>query len=370
MPGCLTVANASGYPVASFPVNNDTSGPDGLDVVGNFLYAGDVNALWVLDKTTGALSKKVTIPSIPTGLRADEGCWDSASNIYAIATPGAANPTMTFLDTTVPGVPTIIVQVYMNDSTGAPSAGIEACFSDGTKFWLNNDGSTANPDGEANAIPISDIVAFRTASPATKTAVFSGPATFVSAMPAPANTNIVTSGVLGSGGALGTAAVTVFPLIANCTPTGIAPGPNNELGTMCRPGAGAVPGATARMDFVILNKVTGAIYYQGAGLGGGDQITYDAVSKQWFLANSRHTSNGFSCGGGTATCPLTPVLTVIKDDGVAAPTLVKHIPNGNNSHSVAVDGARGLVYSPFTAPSATGGGAAYPNGGINIFSTQ
>jgi len=145
---------------------------------------------------------------------------------------------------------------------------------------------------------------------------------------------------------------------------------------MCRPGAGAVPGATARMDFVILDSVTGTIVAQMAGLGGGDQITYDAVSKQWFLANSRHTVTagsvvgGFSCGGGTATCPLTPVLTVISDDGLAAPALVKHIPSGNNAHSVAVDGVNKLVYSPFTAPNATGGGAAYPNGGINIFSTQ
>ena len=374
MPGCLTVANASGFPVASFPVNNDTSGPDGLDVVGNFLYAGDVNALWFLDKTTGALSTKVTIASKPKGLRADEGCWDSTNNIYAISTPGAANPTITFLDTTVPGTPTIIVQVYMNGPDSLPSTGLEACFSDGTNFWVNNDGTTANPDGEANAIPISDILAIKAGGGLPKTAVFQGTATF--ALATPAATSIVTNGVLGSGGVMGTAAVTVYPLIAGCTPTGIAPGPGNELGTMCRPGAGAVPGATNRMDFVILNKTTGVIYYQGAGLGGGDQITYDAVSKRWFLANSRHTVTagsvvgGFSCAGGSATCPLSPVLTVIADDGVAAPTLVGHFPSGNNAHSVAVDGALGIVYSPFTAPSATGGGAAFPGGGINIYNTK
>jgi len=96
-------------------------------------------------------------------------------------------------------------------------------------------------------------------------------------------------------------------------------GPGNELGTMCRPSAGA------RLDFVILDKTTGLIKYQMAGLGGGDQIIYDAASQRWFLANSRHTGNGISCGAGTAvTCPLSPALTVIKDDGVNPPSLVAH----------------------------------------------
>src|SRR5882762_1909680 len=72
LPGCNTITASP----ANFTVNNDASGPDGLDVVGQTLFVGDVNKLIVLNKTTGAAitGSPVAIPSIPTGLRADEGC--------------------------------------------------------------------------------------------------------------------------------------------------------------------------------------------------------------------------------------------------------------------------------------------------------
>jgi hypothetical protein len=252
----------------------------------------------------------------------------------------------------------------MNDKLGGPSAGLEACFFDSTavgsgRFWVNNDGSdpTLNPDGEVNSIPVSAIITLKATAPNAGGNVFQGPGTLVAPTCA--------AGVFPSGsGTVGTAAcplgTIVYPLIVGCTPTGIAPGPGNELGTMCR------PNPPARMDFVIVNKTTGAILNQMAGLGGGDQITYDATSKRWFLANSRHTPDGFSCAGGSPTCPLVPALTIIADDGVNPPTLVRHIANGNNSHSVAVGG--GYVITPFSTPTGNGGGAAFPNGGINVFS--
>ena len=60
-------------------------------------------------------------------------------------------------------------------------------------------------------------------------------------------------------------------------------------------------------------------------------------------------------------------------DGTTAPS-VTMLPNGNNAHSVAVVPGTSSTYTtiltPFTAPSATGGGAAFPNGGINVFVSQ
>ena len=143
--GCNT-----GSPTAPTPLptcagaNNDQSGPDGLDIVGQNLYVGDVNALWILDKSSGAVVKKIAIPSSPTFLRADEGCFDSDDNLYAISTPGADHPFMTFVDTNTQA---IVATVVMDDASGANSAGLEACAYDHTtkKFFVNNDGSTANP---------------------------------------------------------------------------------------------------------------------------------------------------------------------------------------------------------------------------------
>jgi len=348
IPSC---ANSATGVIPKLTVVNDQSGPDGLDVVTNkagasFLMVGDVNAAWILNKTTGAVIKKVTITSNPTGLRADEGCFDPDDDIYAIATPGDNNPFMTFIDVSgaVPAG-TIIAKVVMDQPVGTPSQGLEACVYDTTtkKFFVNNDGScvsvascTSGPNfhGETDGIPAADIVAFKPTAPATVqyTALA-----------------LTTQFVLNDVGATN-----------NCDPTGIALGPGNDIGVMCREATG-LP-----LNFLILDKTNGAIVVV-PGAGGGDQITYDAASNNWFLATNRATANGISCGGGTAvTCPLTPMLTVV--DGTSR-TVTKRVPSGNNSHSVMTGG--GFVFSPFTSgPSASAGGAGFPNGGIAVFLTR
>ena len=326
--GCNTGNPAKPTPLPTCAgANNDMSGPDGLDVVGQNLFVGDVNALWVLDKTTGAVVKKIAIPSTPTFLRADEGCFDADDNLYAIATPGADHPFMTFVDTTTLSV---VATVVMDDSSGANSAGLEACTYDHLtgKFFVNNDGSTANPRGEMDGIPASAIVA---AKP--------GPATLVFASIPGAS---------------------VYPL-GKCDPTGLALGPGKDIGSMCRQGNIGEP-----LTFQILDRTNGSVL-ANLNIGGGDQITYDPVSSRWYLADSRWTALTTSCGGGVAGCPLTPVIGVV--DG-ASRSILFTIPNGNNSHSIAVSGANHLIVTPFTNPTATGGGDLFPNGGISTFPTN
>jgi hypothetical protein len=326
--GCFNTSGAP-EPTCTVAINNDASGPDGLDVVGANLYVGDVNKLWVLDKITGTVASSVAIPSTPTGLRADEGCFDAVHNIYAISTPGDDNPFMTFFDTTVATAPKVIAKVVMNGPDGKKSGGLEACTFDATTglFFVNNDGSTAAPNGEVDGIPAAAILALKP----TATANPSAPQT-------------VGAGTGGWRAAISGAKV--FALPALCDPTGIAVGPRNEIGAMCRPGT-----VGTRLDFVILDKVTGATVAVVAGAGGGDQITYDAASSRWYLADSRATADGKSCGGGSASCVLTPKLTSV--DGTTH-AVVSSLNAGNNAHSVAVGG--GYVFSPFNKPTATGGG--------------
>jgi hypothetical protein len=388
MAGCLNITTtgiifpnsapgSSGIPVfatGTLVTNNDLDGPDGLDIVGNALYVGDVNHLWVVNKTTGATVGSIAIPNtgLKQGFRSDEGCWDSVNHLYAIALTGDPNtPLYTILNTTGAedgvGLPTVIGFVLMNDSTGAPSGGLEACafetrgFALGTGFmYLNNDGSTTNQHGEMDGIPIADLLAMKTLG-ANKKVVFAGPLT------ATADFNASTTSApacrLGDGSATcGSTAVQVFALPALCDPTGLALGPTTGIvGAMCRPGT-----LGTRMDFQIVNTLT-SITTTVAGAGGGDQITYDATSKKWYLGDSRHTPSGTSCGAGTAvTCPLTPAIGVVDGTTFA----LSFIASGNNSHSIAVDGPAGRVFSPFTNSSASGGGQAFPNGGLNLFSTQ
>jgi hypothetical protein len=369
IPGCASTAGAASPPtiVGGLPrpgdvypmlfIQNDQSGPDGVDVVdvtglvnpGNYLYAGDVGNVFILNRATGALVKKLATKT-PT-FRADEGCYDPVDQIYAIATPGAPNPYMTFIDATNQ---TIIRYVDMNQPAGPanPSAGLEACVFDPVTglpgagfFYINNDGTQTggvpgtgvNPRGEIDRIPAAAIIAL---------------------MPGGATSVEYTSLVGTNQWALGA-----------CDPTGIALGPSTDIGAMCRQG-----NTGEMLTFQILNRNTGVPVTQtplppsltALNAGGGDQIAYDAASNNWFLATSRWTATGNSCKGGSTACPLTPKLTVV--DGTSR-TVKARIPSGNNSHSVMT--GRGLVFSPFTnGPSATAGGVGFPNGGIAVFFTQ
>jgi hypothetical protein len=336
--GCFNsngVFEASCGTVGTATINNDASGPDGLDVVGANLYVGDVNKLWVLNKSTGAVLSTVAIPSSPTGLRADEGCFDPVDNIYAISTPGDSAPFMTFLDASNPNAPTVIAKLVMNNpdhttAVASPSGGLEACVFDKTTsaFFVNNDGSTANPHGEMDSIPVAAIIALKGTAPQTV-------------------------GTANGGWQAAIAGNKVFQLPALCDPTGIAVGPGNDIGAMCRPATVGTP-----LNFVILDRTNGATIKTVAGAGGGDQITYDAETKRWYLADSRATANGLSCGAGSAGCVLTPKLTVV--DG-ATRAVVSSLSTGNNAHSIAVGG--GYAFSPYTKPSATGGGAGFDTSG-------
>ncbi len=339
-PACLAVAGSS--------VNNDRSGPDGLDVVGSNLFVGDVNSLKIVDKSSGALKKTLAIGGA-SGLRADEGCYDAEHGLYAISSPGESPPFMTVVDAVNQNV---LATVYFD------SAGLEACVYDPTTkmFMVNNDGSNANGRGEISGYPAAFFNALKTPAGAAGPNVqylFSAwgvPPVNASTVPAPTGT--VLTGTVS------------YPL-GNCDPTGLALGPGKDIGAMCRQGK---VGET--LTFQILDRTTGALLKTVAA-GGGDQITYDSGSNKWFLADSRWTASGNSCAGGSAACPLTPVLAIV--DGTTR-ALITMLPNGNNAHSVAVVPGTSSTYTtiltPFTAPSATGGGAAFPGGGINVFISQ
>jgi hypothetical protein len=388
MPGCLNIAITANNTLVT---NNDLDGPDGLDIVGPNLFVGDVNNLWVINKTTGALVGKVAIPNTGTqqGFRSDEGCYDPVNHLYATALTGDPNsPFMTILDTTAHDadatgltMPVVIAKLLMNDSAGAPSAGIEACFFDTRQatttgaanttvtagfLWLNNDGSTANPNGEADGIPIGDLVAIRnTPLAGLKKIVFDGPLTATNDF----NAATTSAPICKLGTApCGTVLPKVIALPAKCDATGIAAGPaaGFEAGAMCRPGTFG-----QSLDFVIINTggptvTAGSVVTTVVGAGGGDQVAYDAASNRYYLANSRATANKKSCfSGGVQACNLTPKLTVV--DGTTH-AVVGNFDSGNNAHSVAV--GLGMVLMPFAATSATAGGAFFPNGGVALYPTM
>jgi hypothetical protein len=327
--GCHPTADCKG-------VDNSLSGPDGINIIPgtNFIFAGDVDSVKVIDKTSNSIVKTIPVGmGGPQGHRADEGCFDADDGLYMISSPEATpDPFATFIST---ATQTVLGQINF---TGA--GGLEQCVYDhGTKsFLVNNDGTPTNADGEVDVIPASFIT--------------SGAAATGAKLPAPNGTN----------------GFKVFPL-GNCDPTGMDLGPGNDLAVSCRPGT-----VGASMNILIMDRTNGNVLATVNG-GGSDQITYDSVTNRYYAASSRWNDSGktISNGGGcTAANPCTPVLNIID---AASRTLVTRLPTGNNAHSVAVSGSAHRAYLPYSSAAAPAGCAAsscatFPNGGITVFATE
>lgn len=333
--GCNTGPSCAG-------ANNDKSGPNGVDVIPGtpYVLVGDVNAVRVIDTTSNTVTKSINIGG-NSGLRADEGCYDPDHNLYMISSPGESPPFATFIDvTTLQVIATLLFTDPGSGPQGPASAGLEACTYDHAtqSFFVNNDGTTANPRGELDQIPAAAILA--AGSPGAP-AVLSFPA--------------ITPG---SGwNAYGEGA---------CDPTGLTLGPGTDILVSCRQGTFGEP-----LTLEVLNRTTGQLVAT-INAGGADQIAYDPATNRYFIAASRWTQSGTSsgggCGGNNGLC--TPTLFIID---ATTHQVINSLTTGNNAHSVAVDSSTGQVYMPYSSAASPGGCldcSANPEGGVLVFSTR
>ena len=313
------------------PGPNSQAGPDGATPVGNLIYAGDVNSVKVVDPSAGVVTSKITVSA--TGVRADEGCVDSVHGIFMISSPEETPPFATFINT---ATQTVIAKVTFTDSAGQPTAGLEACRYDaaGDNFFVNVDGSTANPHGELVKLPGAAI----------------------RAIPNGGTQNYTTL-----------AGVAMYSE-GNCDPTGLALGPGSDIAVGCREGTTGAP-----LLMQILNRSNGALL-ASLNAGGGDQLEYDAPTNRYYNAASRWTSSGNASTNGacSSASPCTPVLTIV-DAGNRR--IVTRLNTGNNAHSVAIDPATGLIFVPYssaTSPAGCPGCAAngFVNGGVSVFAAR
>jgi hypothetical protein len=310
---------------------NSTSGPDGATPVGSLIYAGDVNSVKIVDPAAGAVL--TNIPVSATGVRADEGCLDSTHGIFMISSPEESTPFATFISTTTQSV---IAKVTFTDAAGQPTAGLEACVYDAASdnFYVNVDGSTANPHGELVKLPGAAIRAIPSGTTQNYTAL---------------------------------SGVAMYPE-GNCDPTGLALGPGTDIAVGCRE---ATTGSPLLMQ--IFNRASGTLV-ASLNAGGGDQLEYDAETNRYYNATSRWTASGNASANGTCTAasPCKPMLTIV-DAG--SRSVAARLNTGNNAHSVAIDPATGLVFVPYSSATAPAGcpdcaSNGFVNGGVSVFAAR
>jgi hypothetical protein len=287
-------------PYAGIQANTSISGPDGIVFIpGNpKVYVGDVNSVKLVDTNSGSVVTTITTGT--AGLRTDEGCYDKDDNLIMFANPADSTPYTTFINASTNA---IVGKLLF---TG--SAGLEACVYDpATKnFFINNDGTPANPAGELDVISAASAVA--------------GAPSIAQAFPE-----------------------------GNCAPTGIDLGPNHQLVIGCDPPAGSP-------QLTLIMNTSGAIVKTITQVGGSDEVAYDAFTNRYYTASRDWTADGISQTG-SSTAVFTPVLGVID---AATNTWIANIPIGKGSHSVAADSSTGHVFVPVPA-------TATANGGVNVY---
>jgi hypothetical protein len=259
-----------------------------------------------------SVTKSIALPppgsNTPSGNRADEGCYDPDDKLMMFNHP--ADGFASFISTTT--------QTRVATFTFPGTAGLEACVYDpATKnFFVNNDGTPANPNGELDVITAASVVS-------------------------------------------GTPSIAKTYGLGDCGPTGIDLGPGNDLVIGCDP-SGAAAGAPVGMPIVTLiyDKTNGR-KLASVPIGGADEVAYDKVSNRYFISARRWQA------GGTWTGVMTfaPSLGIV-DAGRRS--LVTRLDAGNNDHSVAVDGALHRVFVAHSNQS----GLAIPASGVTVYSSE
>jgi hypothetical protein len=271
----------------------------------------------IVDPATNTVVQSITVGN--EGVRADEGCVDPVHNLFMIATPEAATPYMTVINTQTQAV---VSKITFTDPSGNPSAGLEACAYDPNTdaFYLNNDGTTANEHGELTALSGASVRGIANGATVNYTAL-AGTRTYG---------------------------------LGNCDPTGLALGPNNDIAVNCREATAGAP-----LELLIMDRTNGAVL-ANLNAGGGDQLWYAPERNRYYNAASRWTASGKSSGGNCTTAsPCVPRLISI-DAG--SRTIAGMADTGNNAHSVASDPVTSNIFVPISSDTAPAGCATCRNG--------
>jgi hypothetical protein len=298
--------------------SNDTSGPDGVQVVNvpgqHQVWAGDgpstVYNFNISNQTTNPTITQNGMPLNTGGTaRADEMAYSPTANTILVAN-NADNPAFATLINAKTGVP-IVVGPGNNTKITIPG------------------GNSATMTGGLEA---SDF------NPVTKS--------FFLAVPQLAGIPGAKGGVAEIDPVTG-AVKNVFNLqstpgaCGNCSPTGLAAAANGQMlvgDGNTGPGTGAM-----------IIDPTGKVLVTFSGIQGVDQVWYDPTTNRWFLAAS---NNPASNGG--------PILAIID---AATDTIFQIINTTAGDHSVAVDPISGKIFVPFAS-----GNTVCPNGCIAVFS--
>jgi hypothetical protein len=135
----------------------------------------------------------------------------------------------------------------------------------------------------------------------------------------------------------------VIPLTA-CGPNGSTVGPNENILLGCTP-----QNNPSDVITLVLNAVS-RVQTQVKNITGSDEVFYNAGDNRYYTGSSR------DCAIPGTPCPLaTQQKAVLGVIDAATNMLIEKVPQSSNSHSVAADSKRNLIFVPQVAPVAVVG---------------
>jgi hypothetical protein len=293
--------------------NNSLSGPDGDVIVDHKeVWAGDGDSrIKVIDLATASF-----VTTISTGgqFRVDEMAYDSRDHLLAAANNADSPPFITVFDTNAKTIKGQLVFCKAG-STGCPSANV-------------------NVDAQ-NGIEQSQW------SPETGLFYVSVPQ--VGSDPSVGGVSIIDPSTM---------TVTGTFLVTNCSPAGLALGPNHEALLGCSAAFGK-PVATTQSVIIDLTSTdfthNDAAVVATVPIGGSDEVWYDRGTNHYFLAARSNTDS---------TGKVNPIIGTID---ASRHQLDFSLPSSTTSHSVAADKNSHLVFLPAGFVPATATPGSDPN---------
>jgi hypothetical protein len=305
-------------------VDNNHSGPDGVTSHGRWLYAGDGNStLKVIDLNAPTASAIKQTISTGGATRVDEMALTTDGRLLLAANNAEDPPFATLFkangDAGASNV-SIIIKITIDPAIVPPGAGLSmeqpAWDPKTQRFYTSVPIIANNPPGCTFAGPNFCEGGLLVTDPLHPTAV-------EGAFNPTTNTGVI-------------------PLNA-CGPNGATVGPHDNLLLGCNPG-----NVADNVSTLVINAKTHN-YANIGNITGADEVWFNAGDRRYYLGASKN------CKTPGSPCPAAPQQAAVLGVVDATSVLIETIPQSSNSHSVAADSKRNLIFVPQVAPVATVG---------------
>jgi len=315
-------------------VNNNISGPDGVAAHGRWLYAGDGDStVKVFDlNAPNASALKQTISTVPLAqldkTRVDEMALTTDGK-FLLAANNAEDPPFATLfkangDSHTSAV-SIITKVLIDPAIAPAGVGLSieqpAWEPRTARFYVSIPVIANNPLG-CNYGQLPSAITCHGGLLVVDPTALSGPTSTIGAFDSTTNTGVV-------------------PL-SGCGPNGATVGPNSNLLLGCTPQNN--PSDTTSLVINAKTKNTATVN----GFTGSDEVWFNAGDNRYYLAAARACGKGGGCPAPPGTRnPGGAALGVVGADSI----LIEKILQSQNSHSVAADSKRNLIFVPQVGPN-------------------